>query len=64
MEKLTDKEYKLVMQMFIGKVSDIIGFDKCLELLRESKKDLGFTPRKTFQERLEDKELENKNKVK
>ena len=43
MKKLTDKEHQLVMQMFIGKVADIIGFDKCLELIRESKKDLGLT---------------------
>lgn len=41
MEKLTDKEHQLVMQMFIGKVAEIIGFDKCLELIRESKEDLG-----------------------
>ena len=58
MRKLTDKEHKLVMQMFIGKVADIIGFDKCLELIRESKKDLGLTPTTTFQERLEEKESE------
>ena len=60
MKKLTDKEHQLVMQMFIGKVAEIIGFDKCLELIRESKKDLGLTPTKTFQERLEEKKLENK----
>ena len=41
MEKLTEKEHRLVMQMFMGKVADIIGFDKCLELIRESKEDLG-----------------------
>lgn len=41
MRKLTEKEYKSLMQMFIGKVSDIIGSDKCLELIKESKKDLG-----------------------
>ena len=46
MEKLTDKEHRLVMQMFIGKVANIIGFDKCLELLRESKEDLGLTNKK------------------
>ena len=30
------KEENLVKQLFIGKVSEIIGFDKTLELLKES----------------------------
>jgi len=30
------KQKKLVFQLFIGKVSDVIGFDKTTELLRES----------------------------
>ena len=38
MRKLTDLEYKLVIQLFIGKVADEIGFNKTLELLREAKK--------------------------
>ena len=46
MEKLTDKQHLLVMQMFMGKVADIIGFDKCLELIRESKKELGIIKNK------------------
>ena len=46
MEKLRVKEHRLLMQMFMGKVADIIGFDKCLELLRESKEDLGLTNKK------------------
>ena len=62
MEKLTDKEHQLVMHMFIGKVAGIIGFDKCLELIRESKEDLALDHRKTFQERLEKKDLEYKNR--
>ena len=40
MEKLTEKQTAQVMQLFIGKVADIIGFDKCTELIRESKKEL------------------------
>lgn len=35
--KLTDKEYRLVIQLFIGKVTDEIGIDKTLELIREAK---------------------------
>jgi len=31
------KEENLVKQLFIGKVSEIIGFDKTLELLKEAK---------------------------
>jgi hypothetical protein len=38
MRKLTDLEHKLVMQLFMGKVVDIIGIDKVLELIKESKK--------------------------
>jgi GTP1/Obg family GTP-binding protein len=33
--KEMEKKEKLKHQLFIGKVSDIIGFDKTLELLRE-----------------------------
>jgi hypothetical protein len=35
--KEMEKQQKLEKQLFIGKVSEIIGFDKTLELLRESK---------------------------
>lgn len=42
-KKLTAKQHKLVMQMFVGKVSNIIGFDECLKLIKESKEDLGLT---------------------
>ena len=35
--KEMEKKEKLVRQLFIGKVSEIIGFDKTLELLKESK---------------------------
>jgi len=34
---MTTKE-KLVNQLFIGKVSEILGFDKTLELLKEAKR--------------------------
>lgn len=33
--KEIEKKEKLKHQLFIGKVSDIIGFDKTLELLKE-----------------------------
>ena len=33
--KEMEKKEKLKHQLFIGKVTDIIGFDKTLELLRE-----------------------------
>ena len=33
--KEMEKKEKLKHQLFIGKVSDVIGFDKTLELLRE-----------------------------
>ena len=33
--KEMEKKKKLKHQLFIGKVSDVIGFDKTLELLRE-----------------------------
>jgi len=36
-DRLTTKE-KLVNQLFIGKVSEILGFDKTLELLKEAKR--------------------------
>ena len=35
---LTEKEQKLLHQLFIGKVADRLGFDKTMELLVESKK--------------------------
>jgi hypothetical protein len=35
--KEMEKKEKLKRQLFIGKVSEIIGFDKTVELLRESK---------------------------
>ena len=35
--KEMEKKQKLEKQLFIGKVSEIIGFDKTVELLRESK---------------------------
>lgn len=35
--KLTDEEYRLSMYLFIGKVSDELGFDKTVDLLTESK---------------------------
>jgi hypothetical protein len=35
--KKMEKKQKLEKQLFIGKVSEIIGFDKTLELLKESK---------------------------
>jgi hypothetical protein len=35
--KEIEKKQKLEKQLFIGKVSEIIGFDKTVELLRESK---------------------------
>jgi hypothetical protein len=35
--KEMEKQQKLEKQLFIGKVSEIIGFDKTVELLRESK---------------------------
>lgn len=34
-KEYTNKE-KLVRQLFVGKVSEIIGFDKTVELLKES----------------------------
>jgi len=38
--KEMEKKEKLQRQLFIGKVSEIIGFDKTLELLRESKQEI------------------------
>tara|TARA_R110000803_G_scaffold76454_3_gene141099 strand:+ start:103 stop:237 length:135 start_codon:yes stop_codon:yes gene_type:complete len=35
---VSEKDLKLIHQLFIGKVSDVIGFEKTIELLRESKK--------------------------
>jgi hypothetical protein len=35
-----EKKQKLEKQLFIGKVSEIIGFDKTLELLKESKEQI------------------------
>jgi hypothetical protein len=35
--KEMERKQKLEKQLFIGKVSEIIGFDKTVELLRESK---------------------------
>jgi hypothetical protein len=35
--KKMEKKEKLEKQLFIGKVCEIIGFDKTLELLKESK---------------------------
>ncbi len=35
--KRMEKKQKLEKQLFIGKVSEIIGFDKTVELLKESK---------------------------
>jgi hypothetical protein len=32
-----EKQEKLIYQLFIGKVSDIIGFEKTTKLLRESR---------------------------
>ena len=52
MEKLTeqehDKETAQLMLVFIRKVADVIGLDKCIELIIESQKEL----------------ITNKNKVK
>ena len=36
---MTHKE-KLISQLFVGKVSDIIGFDKTVEILKESKESI------------------------
>jgi hypothetical protein len=36
--KEMDKKEKLTRQLFIGKVVEIIGFEKTLELLKESEK--------------------------
>ncbi len=33
-----EKKEKLIRQLFIGKVVEIIGFEKTLELLKESEK--------------------------
>ena len=38
--KKMEKIEKLERQLFIGKVSEIIGFDKTLELLKESKQEI------------------------
>jgi hypothetical protein len=38
--KEMEKKEKLQRQLFIGKVSEIIGFDKTLELLKESKQEI------------------------
>ena len=38
--KKMEKKEKLERQLFIGKVSEIIGFDKTLELLKESKQEI------------------------
>ena len=38
--KEMEKKEKLERQLFIGKVSEIIGFDKTLELLKESKHEI------------------------
>ena len=38
--KEMEKKEKLERQLFIGKVSEIIGFDKTLELLKESKQEI------------------------
>ena len=35
--KEMEKQEKLTQQLFIGKVSEIIGFSKTIELLKESK---------------------------
>jgi hypothetical protein len=40
LRKLDDNEVKLVNQLFMGKVSDMIGIDKTLDLVRECKRDL------------------------
>lgn len=38
--KEMEKKDKLKHQLFVGKVSDVIGFDKTLELLKESNKEI------------------------
>lgn len=38
--KEIEKKQKLEKQLFIGKVCEIIGFDKTLELLKESKQEI------------------------
>jgi hypothetical protein len=38
--KKMEKKEKLERQLFIGKVCEIIGFDKTLELLKESKEQI------------------------
>jgi hypothetical protein len=38
MKKLTEQEKNQVYQLFIGKVSEEIGFDRTYELLKEAKK--------------------------
>ena len=35
--KLTEKEYKLMHELFVGKVVDEIGFEKTVELLRDAR---------------------------
>ena len=39
-KNLNEKETKLIYQLFIGKVSDELGFEKTIELLKESKKQI------------------------
>jgi hypothetical protein len=34
--ELTFKEYKLRSQLFVGAVSDIIGFEKTMQLMKEA----------------------------
>jgi hypothetical protein len=40
--KEMEKKEKLKHQLFIGKVSDVIGFEKTVELLKEVKQDIKY----------------------
>ena len=40
--KEMEKEEKLKHQLFIGKVSDVIGFEKTIELLKEVNKEINY----------------------
>lgn len=36
--KISEKDTKLIYQLFTGKVADEIGFDKTIKLMQEAKK--------------------------
>lgn len=42
-----ENKEKLVYQLFIGKISDIIGFEKTIQLLNESKEAFKYYDNKT-----------------